>query len=109
MRLQVFLTNIFYDILFITADEEEKKVQFIAEEVQKKQQDCEEDLVKAEPALIAAQVGFEGSILAFCTDIKNKNGFFFILRQTNYDKGFLLYYLDLFVTLEVYFFSLLLT
>lgn len=38
------------------ADEEENKVQLIAEEVQKKQQDCEEDLVKAEPALIAAQV-----------------------------------------------------
>lgn len=31
-------------------------MQIIAEEVQKKQRDCEEDLVKAEPALIAAQV-----------------------------------------------------
>lgn len=29
------------------ADEEEKKVGFIAEEVAKKQRDCEEDLVKA--------------------------------------------------------------
>lgn len=28
----------------------------IAEEVKKKQRDCEEDLVKAEPALLAAQV-----------------------------------------------------
>lgn len=37
------------------ADEEEKKVGFIAEEVAKKQRDCEEDLVKAEPALQAAQ------------------------------------------------------
>lgn len=37
------------------ADEEEKKVGFIAEEVAKKQRDCEEDLVKAEPALAAAQ------------------------------------------------------
>lgn len=38
------------------ADEEEKKVGSIAEEVKKKQRDCEEDLVKAEPALLAAQV-----------------------------------------------------
>ena len=37
------------------ADEEEQKVAIIAEEVAKKQRDCEEDLVKAEPALIAAQ------------------------------------------------------
>lgn len=46
----------FYVLFFLSADEEEKKVQYIAEEVQKKQKDCEEDLVKAEPALIAAQV-----------------------------------------------------
>lgn len=39
-----------------TADSEERKVAMIAKEVTKKQQDCEEDLVKAEPALIAAQV-----------------------------------------------------
>ena len=37
------------------ADEEEKKVQVITEEVGKKQQDCERDLAKAEPALRAAQ------------------------------------------------------
>lgn len=37
------------------ADEEEEKVGIIAEEVSKKQKDCEEDLVKAEPALAAAQ------------------------------------------------------
>ena len=37
------------------ADEEEKKVQVITEEVGKKQQDCEKDLAKAEPALRAAQ------------------------------------------------------
>lgn len=37
------------------ADEEEEKVGTIAEEVSKKQKDCEEDLVKAEPALLAAQ------------------------------------------------------
>ncbi|XP_077869744.1 dynein beta chain, ciliary-like [Saccoglossus kowalevskii] len=37
------------------ADEEEKKVAVINEEVSKKQRDCEADLAKAEPALIAAQ------------------------------------------------------
>lgn len=37
------------------ADEEEKKVALIALEVSKKQKDCEADLVKAEPALLAAQ------------------------------------------------------
>ena len=37
------------------ADEEEKKVSVIAEEVGKKQRDCEADLAKAEPALLAAQ------------------------------------------------------
>ncbi len=36
------------------ADEEEKKVGKINEEVTKKQHDCEMDLVKAEPALKAA-------------------------------------------------------
>jgi len=41
---------------FYIADDEEKKVGSIAEEVKKKQRDCEEDLVKAEPALLAAQV-----------------------------------------------------
>lgn len=37
------------------ADEEEKKVNIINIEVTKKAQDCEQDLAKAEPALIAAQ------------------------------------------------------
>ena len=37
------------------ADEEEKKVQVINEDVSKKQRDCEADLAKAEPALIAAK------------------------------------------------------
>ena len=37
------------------ADEEEKKVQVINEEVSKKARDCEEDLAKAEPALLAAR------------------------------------------------------
>lgn len=38
------------------ADSEERRVAIIAQEVTKKQQECEADLVKAEPALIAAQV-----------------------------------------------------
>ena len=37
------------------ADEEERKVQVINEEVSKKAADCERDLAKAEPALAAAQ------------------------------------------------------
>lgn len=37
------------------ADEEEKRVACIQAEVSKKQRDCEADLVKAEPALLAAQ------------------------------------------------------
>ena len=37
------------------ADGEEKKVAQINEEVSKKQQECESDLEKAEPALAAAQ------------------------------------------------------
>lgn len=37
------------------ADEEEKKVQKINEEVTKKAKDCSDDLAKAEPALIAAK------------------------------------------------------
>lgn len=37
------------------ADEEEKKVALITQEVEQKQKDCEEDLAKAEPALEAAQ------------------------------------------------------
>jgi dynein heavy chain len=45
----------FICVITLTADEEECKVGLIAEEVSKKQKDCEEDLVKAEPALTAAQ------------------------------------------------------
>lgn len=37
------------------ADEEEKKVQKINEEVTKKAKDCSDDLAKAEPALLAAK------------------------------------------------------
>lgn len=68
-------------MLSIKADEEEKKVQTIAEEVQKKQQDCEEDLVKAEPALIAAQVRYIESIF-FYSDISEKAyPFFYDFRK----------------------------
>lgn len=48
-------TQIFIRTNTITADEEECKVGLIAQEVSKKQKDCEEDLAKAEPALTAAQ------------------------------------------------------
>uniref|UniRef100_A0A8C5JB81 Dynein heavy chain coiled coil stalk domain-containing protein n=1 Tax=Junco hyemalis TaxID=40217 RepID=A0A8C5JB81_JUNHY len=41
------------------ADEEERKVALIAQEVEQKQKDCEEDLAKAEPALAAAQFNKE--------------------------------------------------
>jgi len=46
---------LFTRVITLTADEEECKVGLIAEEVSKKQKDCEEDLRKAEPALAAAQ------------------------------------------------------
>lgn len=39
----------------VVADEEESKVAAIAVVVSGKQRDCEEDLAKAEPALLAAQ------------------------------------------------------
>lgn len=39
----------------LVADEEERKVAAIAVVVSGKQRDCEEDLAKAEPALLAAQ------------------------------------------------------
>lgn len=53
------------------ADEEEKKVGFIAEEVSKKQRDCEEDLVKAEPALSAAQEALNTLNKANLTELKS--------------------------------------
>lgn len=53
------------------ADEEEKKVGFIAEEVSKKQRDCEEDLVKAEPALSAAQDALNTLNKANLTELKS--------------------------------------
>lgn len=53
------------------ADEEEKKVALIAEEVSKKQKDCEEDLTKAEPALIAAQEALNTLNKANLTELKS--------------------------------------
>lgn len=41
------------------ADEEEKKVQVIKDDVSKKASDCERDLAKAEPALLAAQAALD--------------------------------------------------
>ncbi|XP_075210990.1 dynein heavy chain at 93AB [Lycorma delicatula] len=53
------------------ADGEEKKVALIAEEVSKKQQDCEQDLLKAEPALIAAQEALNTLNKANLTELKS--------------------------------------
>lgn len=53
------------------ADEEELKVGIIAEEVSKKQKDCEEDLVKAEPALLAAQEALNTLNKANLTELKS--------------------------------------
>lgn len=53
------------------ADEEEEKVAVIAEEVSKKQKDCEEDLTKAEPALLAAQEALNTLNKANLTELKS--------------------------------------
>ncbi|CAH0405196.1 unnamed protein product [Chilo suppressalis] len=53
------------------ADEEEEKVAVITEEVSKKQKDCEEDLIKAEPALIAAQEALNTLNKANLTELKS--------------------------------------
>lgn len=53
------------------ADEEEKKVAIIAEEVTQKQKDCEADLVKAEPALLAAQEALNTLNKANLTELKS--------------------------------------
>lgn len=55
----------------IIADEEEEKVAVIAEEVLKKQKDCEEDLIKAEPALVAAQEALNTLNKANLTELKS--------------------------------------
>ncbi|XP_052121255.1 dynein beta chain, ciliary-like [Frankliniella occidentalis] len=53
------------------ADEEESRVAEIAKEVAKKQSDCEEDLVKAEPALVAAQEALDTLNKANLTELKS--------------------------------------
>ncbi|KYN05431.1 Dynein beta chain, ciliary [Cyphomyrmex costatus] len=53
------------------ADEEESKVAVIAEEVSKKQKDCEADLMKAEPALLAAQEALNTLNKANLTELKS--------------------------------------
>ncbi|XP_063983406.1 dynein beta chain, ciliary [Diachasmimorpha longicaudata] len=53
------------------ADEEESKVAVIAEEVLKKQRDCEADLLKAEPALLAAQEALNTLNKANLTELKS--------------------------------------
>lgn len=54
-----------------SADEEESKVAIIAEEVSKKQKDCEVDLMKAEPALLAAQEALNTLNKANLTELKS--------------------------------------
>lgn len=54
-----------------SADEEESKVAIIAEEVSKKQRDCEADLLKAEPALLAAQEALNTLNKANLTELKS--------------------------------------
>lgn len=53
------------------ADEEEMRVGLIADEVSKKQKDCEEDLLKAEPALQAAQDALNTLNKANLTELKS--------------------------------------
>lgn len=56
---------------FNIADEEEERVAVITEEVSKKQKDCEEDLIKAEPALVAAQEALNTLNKANLTELKS--------------------------------------
>lgn len=60
-----------HQICISTADEEEEKVAVIAEEVSKKQKECEEDLIKAEPALVAAQDALNTLNKANLTELKS--------------------------------------
>ena len=53
------------------ADEEERKVAKINEDVTKKQRDCEEDLAKAEPALKAAEEALNTLNKANLTELKS--------------------------------------
>ena len=64
--------NVYYTrTYFLSADEEESKVAIIAEEVLKKQKDCEVDLMKAEPALLAAQEALNTLNKANLTELKS--------------------------------------
>ncbi|XP_035888860.1 dynein heavy chain 9, axonemal isoform X2 [Phyllostomus discolor] len=53
------------------ADKEEQKVALIMLEVEQKQKDCEEDLAKAEPALIAAQAALNTLNKTNLTELKS--------------------------------------
>lgn len=53
------------------ADAEEKRVATIAIEVTQKQHDCEQDLVLAEPALVAAQEALNTLNKANLTELKS--------------------------------------
>ncbi|XP_032287636.1 dynein heavy chain 9, axonemal [Phoca vitulina] len=53
------------------ADEEERRVALIMLEVKQKQKDCEEDLVKAEPALTAAQAALNTLNKTNLTELKS--------------------------------------
>lgn len=66
----VSLYNLFHSA-FNIADEEEERVAVITEEVSKKQKDCEEDLIKAEPALVAAQEALNTLNKANLTELKS--------------------------------------
>lgn len=53
------------------ADEEQKRVQIISIEVTQKQKECEADLIKAEPALIAAQTALDTLDKTNLTEMKS--------------------------------------
>ncbi|KAF0872636.1 DYH9 protein, partial [Crocuta crocuta] len=53
------------------ADEEERKVAIIMQEVKQKRKDCEEDLAKAEPALTAAQAALNTLNKTNLTELKS--------------------------------------
>uniref|UniRef100_A0A667HTJ9 Dynein axonemal heavy chain 9 n=1 Tax=Lynx canadensis TaxID=61383 RepID=A0A667HTJ9_LYNCA len=53
------------------ADEEERKVALIMQEVKQKQKDCEDDLAKAEPALTAAQAALNTLNKTNLTELKS--------------------------------------
>ena len=52
------------------ADDEEKKVSKINDEVSKTQTDCERDLAKAEPALLAAKEALDTLNKVICRDLQ---------------------------------------